>query len=246
MRAIELLEDQYEPVALGDNKYTNVNLAVKYMLEHCQPWIQAVGLNRIVYRGTNTTNDVFVRAVRDDRKPRDSGQPIHELFNKLITMAGGIANRSNSAFLAGNSTSAGIYGNVRVAIPAGEFNYTWSPKWSDWYVDLVGTNLAFGQIMYPEMKHELVKRYREEMDPLSFTAPPAETRKAFNNILYDINNYDPIAVKHTILADKNLIEAVESGYELMVKCPAVLYIEYDVYVDYVVPNYLEQQNEQNA
>ena len=246
MRAIELLEDQYEPVAIDGGQFDIVHKTLLYMRTHCQPWLNAVGLDKVAYRGTNTNNLVFVRAVRNDRAPRDSTQPIHELFNKLIAMAGGVANRSNSAFLTSNRTSANIYGVPKVAIPAGEFNYTWSPKWSDWYVDLVGTNLAFGQLMYSDVKKEFLKRYREEMDPLSFTSPPLEARKAFNNILYDINNYDPLAVQHTILADRNLKEAIDTGYELMVKCDAILYIEPEFYRDIIVPKYLEQYNEQNA
>jgi hypothetical protein len=239
MRAIELLEDQYEPVALGDDVNASIMLAAKYMRLHCQPWINTVGLKHIVYRGTKTTNPIYVRAVRSDRTPRDSIQPMHTLFDELITMAGGVANRTNSAFVTSDLSIANIYGNPRIAIPAGNFNYTWSPIWKDWYAHISNNRLNLAPLMRKKVAEELKELYSNIFrydDPVSKKA-----NDKFMKRIYSIKSYDPALVSKAILADEGILEAIKTGSELMIKCDAILYIDSDLY-----KRVLEQYNEQNA
>lgn len=243
MRAIDLIEavDPYEPVSYdaGGNDST-ITRTVAFMHEHCQPWLNAVPLDTPVYRGTHTTNKVFVRAVRPDRDPRDSNWDVHDLYNKLIEMVGGVANRTNSAFVTSSTVSANIYGNVRVAIPAGNFNYTWSPVWSDWFVNLGKSRAMLAKIMYANERNDMRRLFASMNSDFSeHVGRYNEYETEFERILYDTNSYDPLAVKSTIRADDSIKSAIASGNEIMLKCNAILYVDPHFYFDYIVPKYKE-------
>ncbi len=236
MRATELLEsdDQYEPVSLDYIPASSlVASVVKFMRSHCQPWLNATDINNPVFRGTHTTNDVFFRKVRPDRNPRDTELNIHKLYNKLIAMVGGHANRTNSAFVSSYRATAGIYGNIRVAIPVGKFRYTWSPVWNDWYTGMTGSRQMLTALMYPAEGKQLSKLIHDRMF--------GDDTSEIDRLLYDLSNYDPAKVKEIIYADKELNKAIASGNEIMVECDAILYIAPELYVTHIVPKYLGKE-----
>lgn len=241
MRATELLESdgQYEPVSLDYLPASSlVASVVKFMRMRCQPWLNATDINNPVFRGTKTKDDVFLRKVRPDRIPRDTEPRIHDLYNKLIAMVGGHANRTNSAFVSSYRATAGIYGNIRVAIPIGEFNYTWSPVWNDWYTGLSGSKQMLTALMYPAEGKLLSKLLHDRMFGLS---RKGDDFSEIDRLLYDLNNYDPAKVNEVLYADKELKKAISSGNEIMVECDAILYIAPELYTTYIVPNYIGKQ-----
>jgi hypothetical protein len=113
----------------------------KFLKEHCQSWLSQTNNGYLtVYRGLKglgeeADNLAFIKDVRLDRKPKDTAPSLHNLFNDLIAKAGKVANRSNSMFVTGSPSRAKEYGKLFVIFPIGNFNYTWSYEYEDWYND---------------------------------------------------------------------------------------------------------------
>jgi hypothetical protein len=63
----------------------------------------------------------------------NTGPITNDLYNTIIAKLGGVANRSNSIFVTGKREEASGYGKAYIVFPIGNFNYTWSPAWADWY-----------------------------------------------------------------------------------------------------------------
>lgn len=107
-----------------------------FLRKDAAPWFKAIGNpKKKVYRGTSslpTGTEFAVKAIRKDRKPRDVSRKWTQLLNARIAKIGGIANRTNSAFVTSSWHQAAVYGSPFVFVPLGEFHYTWSPEWHDW------------------------------------------------------------------------------------------------------------------
>jgi hypothetical protein len=127
----------YEKVLLDAGKKV-----AAYIKKNCKPWLSQTQNGRLcVYRGFSHENlpiPAFIKAVRPDRKPRDSDKDWHVSVDYAISLAGKTANRSNSLFTSGSYGVATGYGNTYVVIPIGDFNYTWHVDINDWHgsVDL--------------------------------------------------------------------------------------------------------------
>ena len=118
----------------------------------------------VFYRGASAHPDhalAFVKGVRSDRVPKDTLEDYHDYLNAMITAVGGTANRSNTAAVTANEGDAGEYGLPYVAIPLGDFSYTWSPIWKDWY-EFSG-ELSFGRAAINLLKPKIANQYL--MDP---------------------------------------------------------------------------------
>lgn len=112
----------------------------------CGPWLSESQNGRLIfYRGTKTikqfSKHAFTTDVVQNREPRDSSPSATEAFNDAISLAGGVANRVNSVFMSSDYSTAMSYVNnssyVFVAIPIGEFHYTWSHEFLDWFTDAI-------------------------------------------------------------------------------------------------------------
>jgi hypothetical protein len=91
----------------------------------------------LAYRGLRGNQDVVLPSkgeYRTNRKPTDSPEILHNLFDKAIDFKGLVANRSNSIFVTGSKDFARKYGAVYTVFPIGEFNYTWSSSAKDWFM----------------------------------------------------------------------------------------------------------------
>lgn len=146
MKVTEILEsDDYSPSDIFGFKDERIAVARKqaqkladYLKDNCSPWLQQTNNgDLVVYRGFNDDSRIkkapaFIKAVRQNRKPRDSYLSDHNYFNEVIRRCGKKANRSNSVFVSGSMQEAEHYGFVYIVIPIGDFNYTWSTKFSDW------------------------------------------------------------------------------------------------------------------
>lgn len=119
----------------------------KYITKYCQPWLSQTNKGAmIVYRGFSYLGNIegyrlsgqhaplyFTRAVRQDRQPRNTNKKMHDKINTALADCGAVANRTNSVFVTGSHQQASYYGTVYVVIPVGQFKYTWSPYYTDWY-----------------------------------------------------------------------------------------------------------------
>lgn len=119
----------------------------KFIKMHCQPWLsQTQNGQKLVYRGFSRTWErkgfrlpgqqdlmYFIRPVRKDRRPLNTAAAMHHKLNAELAKCGAVANRTNSVFVTGSHQQASYYGTVYIIVPIGQFNYTWSPEYSDWY-----------------------------------------------------------------------------------------------------------------
>jgi hypothetical protein len=144
---MRLNEISYKPSALPDDQ-RSIKALKEYIEANCGPWLKA-SKGHYVYRGINrdyASLKVFTRNIRTNRHPVDSTKGQQEFFNEVISIAGGTANRSNSMFVYGNVLSVLHYGKSHYAFPIGDFEYTWAPKWRDWYNDRVKFFKAYGDL----------------------------------------------------------------------------------------------------
>lgn len=113
---------------------------VDYMKKNAAPWMAQTKNGVLqVYRGVDDSGlgytYTFTQNIRQDRRPKDTDKKRHQEFNQAIASVGGVANRSNAAFVSGDYNQAEPYGSVYVFVPLGDFHYTWSPEYADWTQD---------------------------------------------------------------------------------------------------------------
>lgn len=179
--------------------------------EQCQPWIQEIGgmenfYDLPFYRGIkNAVSGAWeVRPVRQDRRPSDSPKALHEFFNRIIAQSGKVANRSNSLFAYGEPNRTLPYGATHVVIPLGDFHYTWSTEMQDWYGN------ALDYVTYSDiMNHRL--------SDASLSAQKY-TKALTNSIRGD---------------DGSLLEARQSGHEVMIYSSHAILIDHHAWADLV-------------
>ena len=98
---------------------------------------------RMFYRGTMPKTARI--QVRQDRKPRDSNQYAHELYNRIMSKFGGHESwRSSSVFVTTNQATAIGYGVPHVMIPIGDFEMLYSQQLHDPY-DMLDAGNAGGR-----------------------------------------------------------------------------------------------------
>lgn len=277
MRSKEFITESY---SIGENKFgrkpipkvagilrkekpdlkTLAEITIRYIEKNCQPWLQSTKKDQIVYRSIVTPweqtedNVVFTRAVRKDRLPMDSSPRLHGLFNTMIEMAGGVANRSNSAFVSGSYEQAGTYdGPVHVVMPVGNFRYTWSPYYEDWFQSFAEgageekhLDLAFSKQKFKQENPYVDAEYKEHKQEWG---RHSDSKKEFIEEEFrewykykietgDASAFDQNNIKKLIKADTGLPQAIKSGNELMISASKMLYIRHeDFYKKYIEPVY---------
>lgn len=137
-----------DPDALSHPMEALTDLA-KFIKHNCSQWMKQSG-GTPVYRGyTNRRqggykwrpqDSIMIAPVRGDRKPMDSSPKFHDYMNAEIQKLGLVANRSNSAFVTGDRHVAENFGDLYIAIPIGDFKYTWSPEIDDPANQAAGTS----------------------------------------------------------------------------------------------------------
>jgi len=118
MRYQELLES---------NQFDTPDEVISFIQNNCQPYLKENPNNKnILYRGTNSSEQCYIKSIRTDRNPSGSNKSIHDIFDDAFKKAGFVATRSNSLFVTPSVYQASEYGNVYVVFPIGDFNYTYS------------------------------------------------------------------------------------------------------------------------
>lgn len=202
---------------------------VNFIRTNCQPWLNASN-KQFIYRGVPKIPreyTSFTKKTRVSRKPKDSSLEQHKSLNFLINLAGGIANRSNSIFCTKSKATARDYGTAFVVLPIGNFNYTWSPIWKDWYI---GGSTKINSVLTKEATEILNSELEKNFD---FGNKGPVLKKLYN----DPNSYDINKIKETIKVDEGLPEAINSFQEIMIKCKSGFYIELDFFYEKVYRNF---------
>jgi hypothetical protein len=141
----------------------DVELLADMIQANAKPWLDATNNGReILYRGVVSPPKsyvAFTRPPRPDRKPKDTSQTNHRIANAMIASVGfpGYADRTNSVFCISFKIQAAEYGELFVPIPIGEFRYTWSPVYADFY-SLLGHDNFLSTAVHL-LKDEIEARY---------------------------------------------------------------------------------------
>lgn len=151
-------------VSLNDSLDSrHVELLADIIEANARPWLDATSNGRsIIYRGVVNPPHPFIaftRTPRDNRKPKDTRHEIHKIANAMIASVGfpGYADRSNSVFCISSDIQASEYGNLFVAVPLGDFRYTWSPIYADFY-SLLGHDAFYSTVVHL-LKDEIASKY---------------------------------------------------------------------------------------
>ena len=130
----------YEIDAGSKNDVDGMQEVLYLITANCTQSLHAMTkANNFLYRGSKSAPaEIFHGASRQDRTPLTSTKEFHNNINSALTLAGFKANRSNSIFCTGSMMDAVSYGgskNIYLIFPIDGFNFTWSPKITDLYVD---------------------------------------------------------------------------------------------------------------
>lgn len=191
----------------------------EFIQKNCQPWLK-LARRESVYRGINTDGRTksmaFTRKTVQNRRPKDTNLERHNFFNDMISMAGGVANRSNSIFVSGDTFAANDYGSLYAVYPIGNFHYTWSPTWADWSEDLDDFHIFDKMSDELKINKGVNLTHAEKMDNIE------KLRDAGH--FYDLNYYENDLVNGYIIADKDLYVAIQSQHEIMINCDTYLMV----------------------
>lgn len=125
---------------------------VEYVRSNCEKWTAET--TRPFYRGIRKFvpltvpfpgvygTDASIWKTQQDRKPMTSESWFHDKLNDALYQHFGTKYRSSSTFVTPFKDTAGIYGEVFVMIPIGEYEYLWSPIVSDATFDLQDIHIA--------------------------------------------------------------------------------------------------------
>ena len=203
-----------------------------FMKYKCARWMSLTNNGmRKIYRGNTEEGDdtdedlgstVFIRTNLENRQPRGMALTEANVMNKLISIAGGIANRTNSTFSTGDVNYAGEFGPVHVYVPIGNFNMTWSPEWYVWNNDIWNpetiSRLLLKPISYEPADFNVNVRY-----PTSIPRNIAATLDQM-----PLENFNEIEIKK-IIKTGGVVAAVSSGHELMIRSDQGLMIAPAIY-----------------
>ena len=223
----------------------------EFIQKNCQQYIRENPDWKIdpLYRGIQTNSEIQILSVRKDRRPMDSSEFYHNLFNKAFEANGIAANRSNSIFCSGWAKIAKRYGKVNVVLPIGEFKYAWSPTISDLYsyTDAIAADgmlrvingdedvLTINDIP-PRILHHIDDDDFPEKFSYDFLSDRIDDSAADLHWLFDThnNNIDTLLTKLDLdynhfnkefgrrYKTTDLPEAIHSGHEITIACNSYL------------------------
>lgn len=218
--------------------------------KYCRPWLTQAGTEQFLSRGIRepwrpegtSRVKVFVKNIRTDRKPRDSSKKAHRIFNMLIDMVGGVANRSNSMFAHITDSYAGLYGRYYVVFPVGEFHYTWSPEFKDLTMNLEDKFYKLMDVS-DETKQKAYQKYKGAWNSIGVLGGWSKPKhEILGKMVYktldptDPKSYNIQKVRKSFKADEGLSEFMKSRErEIMIHAEKAIYVEKKYFEDLVWP-----------
>lgn len=177
--------------------------------------------NGFLYRASRKRVPTGVLEVktRKDRRPLDTPQELHEIWNKEFKKKFGWNARSEGAFATSlKNLAEGFFGNVYLFFPIGRFKYVWSPAVDD-LANYIDTEI-FQYFKYPN--NVLKKRWAIE-NREDLTRPGAmedfEKWREDNYTRIDKEIKEEAAKVIELYKDKDLKSAIERyGGEVSFKC----------------------------
>lgn len=230
----------------------------EFILNNCQPYIRENPDWKIdsLYRGIQNESEIKIIQVRKDRRPMDSSEFYHRLYNNAFAANGIAANRSNSIFCSGWAKIAKRYGKVNVVFPIGDFKYAWSPTINDLYpytddlmsdglVRVINNNedvLTLDDIP-PRIRHHIDDSNFPEKFSYNFLLDQIDDSSADFKWLFDEHNDNVDALLTKLDFDYNhfnkefgklykttdLPEAIHTGHEITIACKTYLAVPESIF-----------------
>lgn len=91
--------------------------------------------NRFFYRGLQKPPEITIVNAPENRRPRNSSHYAADILDHVYSSLGATALRSNSFFITPRMGQANTYGGIFIAMPIGEYHYTWMQGVVDLYTD---------------------------------------------------------------------------------------------------------------
>lgn len=200
------------------------------IVRDCGPFLQeSDGLRHgPLFRGINNVSDEFIqKSVRKDRKPKDTTEFLHDLFDDFFQEKFGTRFRTVSMFTFSDSTPARHYGTPYMVFPIEDFNYIWSPEVNDLFdktlkildkIDLDDPEIVITQLergVLPDESLEIIKNgFKKELEDASYRGEQLPRAMEANNIeiMIDVNSY--YGVLFTEENRKALLKAINQKFRL--------------------------------
>ena len=219
-----------------------VSEIVKFIEQNCQPVLREIAATKgaygaklgeitLLYRGIKTAESMFIGTVRKNRKPKDTSDDFHQLFDDSFSTIFGWKPRSAGLFATGRYLDAKMYGITFVVFPIGDFNFIYSEEISDLFVAL--ENMAINNNFIEELdiknKKELSGKWKRSSGPHQNSSRYGMLKK-YPEILdaFIKQNY----------TDENFQGGIMSRHEIMIKCDKYVAIEKEFYDDQKFSDFL--------
>jgi len=101
---------------------------------YCQKYIKEYIRNDVfLYSGRRSNKEWEIKRIRKDRKPQDTPEEIHNIFDDAFEDVFGIRLRSNSIFCYPDPRLSTWYGNIYMIFPFGDYEIYYHPEIYDLY-----------------------------------------------------------------------------------------------------------------
>ena len=184
------------------------NERLKLILKDCKPYINILKKISFMYyflsgrRSGYGSLDFDKKKVRQNRKPKDTPEEIHQWVDKWFYEKFGIKARSQTLFCTSDRTSAHTYGKIYYIFPIGKFEVIWSKEHMDLY-----------KRAYMDMGIERYKEYFLDNYQYTYTkGKPVNALKSGNEIMLYCKEYYMLSWSNPI--NHMVIDALETGNEI--------------------------------
>lgn len=240
---------------LTESAVTKRNL-VSFIKKNCAEYLRENPhwMNNPLYRGIHDDENIIIKDIRTDREPTDMSKYFHHLYDDTLKRAGFTASRSNSMFVTGKKSIAEQYGYLMIVFPIGHFEYTWSRSYSD-LLNVLPSIYLNGGIEFKNADKNILTVEDIDMLPSELGDIKVPKKFSFNymkNVIFKesghnirlwlrSDNIDSVCQKLEIdqsvlinefknsYSDTNLVDAIESGSEIMVAGSSYLAIDTDTF-----------------
>lgn len=206
MKIKELIYEAYETENNHVYNIETVNRLITEIIARCQPFLKALSYkahDKQLYRGIGSIPPPSLLTPTGElrtypghnphRSPSNTPKAVHTEINHIFTRMFQFPFR-NGTFVTHNIHIAETYGMVVTVLPIGDFHFLWSP-----YVDDL-----FGN--WDEFESD-------ELFKSKTTGTPRPTNEVIQNKYLDIIESNQLQYRTT-----NLLDAVDSGNEIMIYC----------------------------
>ena len=240
--------NEISPAKIGGRP--DPKLVADQLRSKCAPFLKQIDMSklgtRMLWRSTRLLPNEFINVhqVRQDRKPRDSHLVAHRVLMYLISHCGKTANRHNSVFCYPDPYQTLDFGSHTWAVlPVGDFSYTWHQEIQDPTYEL-----GSGKLVDVE-NIKWTKYVRWNAETLQYlNIDPNDTASLNRSMMDHLESNDISSLEHRLdqsaLADYcqglrgddgSLMEALDSGNEIMIHVPEVYLVEMNYWRNHITP-----------